>query len=230
MFEIIRNRNKYRWIAALLFLLLLISACKSRVAGPEKIDTPFDMKKILIFPFQDMSKRYGENLSIRCPVCGARFTIGTVGKDAAGILTGVLMSYMKNRTAFHLMPASREQEVLLEKLSRDDPGRAEVEILIGLGRELGVDGVMVGHVYRYRERIGSRYSVERPASVAFDVDLVNVKDGGVVWVGSFNETQQSLSENLFRIDRFIKRKGRWATAKEMAVSGLESELKPLRKK
>ena len=228
MIQFKRNRNRYGWMVAIFFLLVLISACQSRIDGPKKTILPLDMKTILIFSFQDMSKRYGENVGMECPLCKARFIIGTVEKEAVEVLTSALMSYLENQTSFHLTPASPEQEALLARFSGAD-GRGEMEILLDLGRKFGVDGVVMGHIYRYRERVGSRYSVESPASVAFCVDLVNVRDGAVVWVGSFNETQQSLFENLFRFDRFIKRKGRWVTAREMAASGLEGALMSLGK-
>jgi len=61
--------------------------------------------------------------------------------------------------------------------------------------------------------------------VAFDIDLIRVADGRTVWSGSFDETQQSLGENLFQLGTFIARGGRWVTAKDMATSGLNNILK-----
>ncbi len=83
---------------------------------------------------------------------------------------------------------------------------------------------MVGHIYRFRERIGTRYSVDSPASVAFDIPLISVKNGRILWVDHLDETQRSLSENLFQLGTFLRRKGTWITAEEMAISGLEDML------
>jgi len=40
-----------------------------------------------------------------------------------------------------------------------------------------------------------------------------------------DETQRPLSENLFEIGSFIKRKGEWVAAEDLASSGLESMLR-----
>jgi len=51
-----------------------------------------------------------------------------------------------------------------------------------------------------------------------------VVDGRVLWSGHFNETQRSLSEDLYQLETFIKRKASWITAREMAQAGLEDIL------
>jgi hypothetical protein len=51
-----------------------------------------------------------------------------------------------------------------------------------------------------------------------------VTDGRTVWSANFDETQQSLSQNLFQLGTFLSRGGRWVTAKEMATTGLNNIL------
>ena len=46
---------------------------------------------------------------------------------------------------------------------------------------------MAGYVYRFRERKGVSYTVEQPASVAFEIHLLRVSDGALVWRGSFDK-------------------------------------------
>ncbi len=70
------------------------------------------------------------------------------------------------------------------------------------GRRHGADGVLVGFVYRYKERVGKAYGVESPASVAFDIHLIRVADGRTIWSAHFDETQQSLGDNLFKLGSF----------------------------
>jgi hypothetical protein len=101
---------------------------------------------------------------------------------------------------------------------------SEQDLWIETGRDLGADAVIVGHLYRFRERIGTQYSVEVPASVAFDIHLIGVRDGRLLWSGKFDETQQSLFEDLYQLGTFLSRRGRWITAQELAVSGLEGVL------
>jgi hypothetical protein len=56
--------------------------------------------------------------------------------------------------------------------------------------------------------------------VAFDLYLISVGDGAILWKARFDKTQISLSENLFDIQTFLKAKGRWMTAGELASLGL----------
>jgi hypothetical protein len=49
------------------------------------------------------------------------------------------------------------------------------------------DALMVGHVYRFRERVGGGLSAESPASVAFDIYLVDYRHLSQLTKGAFYE-------------------------------------------
>ena len=101
----------------------------------------------------------------------------------------------------------------------------ERDLQLEIGRALNADAIFVGYIYRFRERVGGKYSVDLPASVAFDIHLIRVEDGRVLWSAHLDETQQPLSDDLFRLNLFLRRKAKWITAKEMAISGIEDMLK-----
>jgi hypothetical protein len=84
---------------------------------------------------------------------------------------------------------------------------------------------VVGYLFRFRERKGEPYAVQQPASVAFDIHLLRVQDGVLVWRGSFDKTQSALMENILQAPAFYREKGRWVTAEELAAEGLEQVLK-----
>ena len=98
-------------------------------------------------------------------------------------------------------------------------------LLIEAGRFANADLVLAGYLYRFKQRVGTGYAVESPASVAFSIHLINISDGRILWSGYFDETQHSLSDNLLEIGSFFKRGAKWITSEEMAVSGLEELLK-----
>ena len=77
-------------------------------------------------------------------------------------------------------------------------------------------------IYRFQERRGGNFAVERPASVGFHVHLF--QDGKLVKVFVFDETQQSLFENLFHIFTFFKRGATWITAGELAREGVHKAI------
>jgi len=88
-------------------------------------------------------------------------------------------------------------------------------------KDQGYSCVLLGRVERYEERIGSDWSVNRPASVAFKLLLIETATGRVLWKGSFDEAQQPLSENLLTLRRFVSRKARWVTAADLAETGFK---------
>lgn len=227
------NKEKIKLFNAVWLKLLFISfifllpACKSHVTAPEPASAPLTRGKLLILPFKNIAGIYGENVSLRCPLCGNVFMTGEVIDDAEDFLTQSLISLMESRKGVELIPSGQAQGVWSEMLSRDEDRLSERDQIVETGRILGADAVMAGYVYRFRERIGTGYSVDSPASAAFDVHLVDVSSRRILWTGRFDETQRSLSENLFKIVDFLKRKGAWITVDKMAVSALEDMLKTL---
>ena len=205
-------------------VLLLLTACKTNVVVTESSDTPFSMEKLLILPVRDMSAVSGVGVSVRCLVCGSVVMTGEVAEGATEFLSDSLYSALKSKGDFKLVPPGQAQGVL-SKLLYDDAGTlSERALLVETGQALKADAVLAVYIYRFRERIGTSYAVKSPASVAFDMHLIRVADGRVLWSGQFNETQKSLSENLLSLGTFFKRKASWVTAREMAQAGLEDIL------
>ncbi len=164
---------------------------------------------------------YGEDVTVRSPLGGRVFTTGKVVAGADRFLTDHLITILKRHKDIGLIPSNQAQGVFARLLSTMEKEMPELEMIVEIGRTLGADAVLVGYVYRFKERRGSTYSVDTPASVAFDMDLVSVNNSRIIWYGRYNETQKALTEDLFQFRKFIKRKGRWVTAWEMAVNGLE---------
>jgi len=96
-----------------------------------------------------------------------------------------------------------------------------------LGKAVGADAVLFGTVSRYKDREGSEYGATEPASVAFTLSLVSVSTGKVLWTRTFNETQQSLSSNLFNWWQFWRGGPRWFSAEEFTHLGVERLLDDL---
>ena len=66
-----------------------------------------------------------------------------------------------------------------------------------------------------------------PASVAFVVDLVDVRRGDVVWSARFDETQKSLSENIFAIGEVSQRGIGWLSADQLMLEGVKKAVNEL---
>lgn len=208
-------------------LLLVLAGCAA--SGPVVTTTApveaLGVKRILVLPFQDMYKVFGANMSYNCPLCDSVYEIQTVSPDADLFLTDQLMAVLTARGDFSLIPPDEAEGVVQQLVSPDGRLLPPLDLLQRAGRSVDADGVLLGRVYRFEERIGAKFSVQRPASVTFDLLLIRVVDGRILWTGRFEETQKSLSENLFNLGTFVRRGGRWISAQEMAQAGLEEMLK-----
>lgn len=82
-------------------------------------------------------------------------------------------------------------------------------------------------VYRFEERKGSNIAVDKAASAGFHAHLY--KGSTLVKTVVFDETQQPLSENVFRLGTFLKRGAKWITVDELAQEGVEKVIGQLGK-
>ncbi|MBU0543958.1 MAG: penicillin-binding protein activator LpoB [Proteobacteria bacterium] len=220
----------FKTLCFFLLMPLLLAACKTGVIMAEPLYPLDGIEKILVMPFENVSAVYGEGNNARCPVCGKVFLTGTIQEGSDVMLTRHLVSFIKSNTDINIIYPNQAQMDSDDFKSGNESKSHEVNKLKESGRLLGADAVMTGHLYRFNERIGTTYSVVSPASVAFDLHLIGVSSGRVLWAGHVDETQRSLSENLFEIGSFIKRKGEWVSADDLATSGLDDLLIKLFKK
>ena len=216
----LRNRHTTGLLYGLCILGLFFG-CQSPVHVSEPPSVPLNFEKILVLPFRDASMTGGESQHPRCPVCGRVFIPGEVADEAAIFLTDQLVSRLKSHTNYQIVYTGFTPASLTALYSANETTVAAKKALADRGRRHDADGVMVGFVYRYKERVGKGYGVESPASVAFDMHLIRVADGRTIWSAHFDETQQSLGDNLFQLGSFLSRGGRWLTAEDLAKSGLE---------
>ena len=86
------------------------------------------------------------------------------------------------------------------------------------------DAVMMSRLQRYRERVGDEWGAKSPASVAFILDLVDVRRGDIVWTARFDETQKSLSESIFSLGDIGERGVRWLSADQLAQEGVKKAI------
>jgi len=204
--------------------LTILYSCQSKRVVPDSRLEGVTIRKVAVLPVKNMYATYGDGVSFRCPLCGRSFIIGEVSPDADKFLTQQIYSLLKSRENLEVIPPGRAvgvQSMLLFNAPKELP---ELELLMETGKELEVDAVVLGRVYRFVQRAGTGFAAKSPASVSFSLLLVNSTDGSLLWEGHFTETQRSLFENLFKAGTFFKRKMRWLTAEELAVYGLKDML------
>jgi hypothetical protein len=159
-----------------------------------------------------------------CPVCKGIYRKGDILPSSQNTLTRLLQEKMDDMGIFKVLPLEKVGEAISQSERRQfeiNPMRSSIQ----LGKTLNVDFIFVGYIFRFEERIGSHIGAEKPASVGFDVHLIRLRDKKIVWDGKFDETQRPLSENLFKIGSFMRRKASWLTAEELSSVGMDEMLK-----
>jgi len=98
------------------------------------------------------------------------------------------------------------------------------------GENLHADLVVVGTIWRFREKGTFQEMPESPASVAFSVYLMEVVSGKRLWRNAFDGTQKTLSEDVLGGLKQIKMGLRWLSVNELARYGVKSVFRefPLR--
>ena len=180
---------------------------------------------LAILPFL-IERMEDPSRGVVCPVCQGVYKRGNTLYGSQRTLTQLLQQKMDTLGTFKILPLEKVEGAF----SKTDQGQFELRPLrsaIQLGKELNMDFIFIGYLFRFEERVGSRIGADKPASVSFDVHLLRVKDGKRVWDGKFDETQQALSENLLKIGSFVRRGAAWLKAEELASVGMDEMLKRL---
>jgi hypothetical protein len=205
--------------ALLLSIALTGFSCQGRqVAKEEKPPMPV-LNTIVVIGFRPALAPSQPPGPVRSPISGAIFSAEPVSETVADWLSGAFFEKL-SKTDGRKWISPSEAAAVFSRLASANPTLTDRDIYARIGKVLSADGVVGGHVYRWQEREGTAYAANRPASVAFDAYLLSDEDGVILWKARFDKTQASLSENLFDIHTFIKAKGQWMTAAELAEIGL----------
>ncbi|QJA05909.1 hypothetical protein FVE67_03460 [Thermosulfurimonas marina] len=204
-----------RWKGLLVFLaIVFLSACARRVSSPV-LKAP---RTVAVLPFEAVCEP--EGILFPCPV--KEIAGGEIAPEAPEVLDNLLREMLSGRPGFRFV-SREEYQALREEFLAQTERPTLVEWARFLGKRLSVEALLYARVFRYQERWGRGYAVERPASVAFALVLFEARSGRILWKAWFDETQQPLSENLFKIRLYGG--VRWLTARELAQRGLRQLLK-----
>jgi TolB-like protein len=143
-------------------------------------------------------------------------------RDAGELLARIAYSVTSAMPNWQIV-SDREVREVAETLSPT----AEPARLRQIGQSVYADAVLTGRIQRYRERVGDEWGAKSPASVAFVLDLVDVRRGDVIWTARFDETQKSLSENIFALGDIGQRGVRWLSAEQLTQEGVKKSIAQL---
>lgn len=179
--------------------------------------------RLALIPFQAVMPEDASS-TVRCPVCGSVNSSGSVVQGAEKILQEIFTDKLRDLKDAEIIPSERSAGVY-QRISTNSLKQPLLKIVQRTGSELRADVIAVGYIYRYKERVGYAYSAEHPASVAFEIHLISVKDGSTLWRGIYDKTQKSLMEDVFQASSFFKGRGKWLTARELTKLGVDEVFK-----
>lgn len=225
-----RNQRLWPAVGLLLAALTVIAACGGYVQT-KPIKPKWTPASLIMLPYTEVLPK-GNNAALAAsPITYAVYSAGSIKSEAIKVLDDALLAGMPKTSSVPLIMGAKVVSAA-NRILRRGLWPNQRQALAALGRELKVDGVLVGYVYRFQEREGGEYAAGKAASVAFDLALVRSSDGTVVWKNSFDQTQVALSENVMRLGEYAKHGLRWLSAAEFARFGMDQLLLdfPWRKK
>jgi hypothetical protein len=181
------------------------------------------IKRIAVIAFQPLLPKEGSTMVV-CPLCSGGYSSGKIEKGAEKAVQEGFIDKLRDLKEVQIIPLEKVTAVY-NRVAAEALKKPLLAVLKKVGAELKADVIAVGYVYRYTERVGYDFSAEHPASVAFEIHLLNVKDGSTIWRGVFDKTQKSLMENVFQASSFFKGGAKWLTASQLAKQGIDEIFK-----
>jgi len=226
-------QSKRGWLMIICFSFFML-ICFSLVgcsgskkqARPRSLAVP--IHKVVFVGIIPALDRDSSARMIMDPLGGAVFAAEPVPPGANAVLSGLIIEKLNEANRYSLIIPTPEQ--MRDKDFSTSYSSHETNVrnsLVKFGKELKVDAVMVGWLYRWNDRKGSEFATQSAASLAFDLHLVSTANGSVLWREKFDKTQRSLSENILDLRTFVKSRGTWLNIEDLAEIGVSDVLSEL---
>jgi hypothetical protein len=184
------------------------------------------LNRIAVLPMDRASAQPGQERPT-CLLSDSLSDVHEITPEASSEVTHLLFQAFQDDQRFLIVSEGRCIG-LLNSLLAADIKASRLRLIQAFGEELKVDAVLYSKLFRFEDRIGGEYSVKRSASVAFTLQIIRVSDGAILWHNTFDETQQSLMENLLKAELYRKTGLRWLTVTELAGYGLNQAVDELK--
>jgi len=213
------------WLLVLAGLLMYGGCHFQKTPASYETHTATPINKVVVDGFHAAMPQGMQPDVVRDPLSGTAFMAEPVPQNVANRMTDILFNRVAAEKGYELVSPDQAKGVFSNIINSDkNVVMSPIEILQEVGNTFKADAVLTGYIYRWREREGTDYAVNRPASVAFDLHLISPAEGTLLWKAKFDKTQRSLSENVFDLSTFIESKGRWMTVEKLAMLGLQKML------
>jgi hypothetical protein len=219
-------------------LILLIgnpvngSADSDRTAFENADLSTLQFKRIAVMPFL-VGKLESPEQPVEKPLSQPlkQLNIGAdnLVEGADQIMTRLVNDVLQIRFADQMV-SMEEAAAVYTDVIRDQTLDTPRKLAKKFGENLQADLVVIGTIWRFREKGTVKEIADSPASVAFSVYLMEVSNGKRLWRDAFDGTQKTLSEDVLGGLKQIKMGLRWLSVNELARYGVKNVFRkfPLR--
>lgn len=148
-----------------------------------------------------------------------------VAPEAEEVVTAAIYRALSSTHEWRFVPDLTVTDTM-RNVDSLDPANEQA---LALGKAVEADGVLFGSVWRYLERTGNDTAVEEPASVGFQLRLLSVQSGEVIWEQSFERTQTSRGTSMLEWVPFWEAGRGWLTAVDLTHEGVDRLMQDLRR-
>ena len=221
-------------IISLLMMLILLSGnlfngrAETDLILSEKVDlSAIQFKRIAVMPFlvgklESPEKPVEKPLSQ--PLEQLNMNAPNLAEGADRIMTRLVNEVMQIRFEDQMVSMD-DAAAVYANVIRDQTLGTPRKLAIKFGENLQADLVVVGTIWRFREKGSVKENPDSPSSIAFSVYLVEVASGKRLWRNTFDGTQKTLSEDVLGGLKQIKMGVSWLSVNELARYGVKSVFK-----
>jgi hypothetical protein len=181
-------------------------------------------KNIAVAPFlvghrqPNMDESLDDTLS--CPINQICVEDPSIAPDAGVMMQKLVYSALKGRYHQQLVSMDKVQSAYTE-MRLDGAKDTPRTLTRKMGQSLSADLMLVGTVWRYRDRGAIEGFPDRPSSVAFALYLVEAESGRRLWRGVFDMAQEFALRDMARFSDRIRMGLKWLSADELARHGVK---------
>lgn len=224
-------KRSYAAFAVMLIAFLAIAATHQRVWAEEQnqeAQVEFFFKRLAVAPVfvghrvPSMDEDLDDTLS--CKISEICDDDPNINPDAGPMMTRLIQSTLFHRFGNNVVSLEAVQAAYTE-LRLDNTRDTPRTLSRRLGKSLSADLVIVGTVWRYRDKGAIEGLPDIPSSVAFALYLVDPESGRSIWRSVFDETQEFALKDMSKFTDRIKMGMQWLTADQLARYGVKQALK-----
>jgi hypothetical protein len=193
--------------------------------SPEKADlSTLQFKRIAVMPFL-VGKLESPEKPVEKPLSQPLKELNIDAANLAGgaeqIMTRLVNDVLQIRFEDQMV-SMKEAAAVYADVIRDQTLDTPRKQAKKFGENLQADLVVVGTIWRFREKGTVKEIPDSPASVAFAAYLIEVASGKRLWRNAFDGTQKTLSEDVLGGLKQIKMGLRWLSVNELARYGVKN--------